>query len=101
NTRQLQDRGASVQHGPGRLQALSELSAKARLSTAIPGLPAAGAGIGRRPGMMKPFGRTLVAIILAAAAVTAATAQTPQPPPAGYIIGPDDVLSIVFWRDKD
>jgi polysaccharide biosynthesis/export protein len=21
--------------------------------------------------------------------------------PAGYVIGPDDVLSIVFWRDKD
>jgi polysaccharide export outer membrane protein len=21
--------------------------------------------------------------------------------PAGYLIGPDDVLSIVFWRDKD
>jgi polysaccharide biosynthesis/export protein len=22
-------------------------------------------------------------------------------PPPGYVIGPDDVLSIVFWRDKD
>ena len=22
-------------------------------------------------------------------------------PPTGYVIGPDDVLSIVFWRDKD
>ena len=22
-------------------------------------------------------------------------------PPAGYVIGPDDVLSIVFWREKD
>ena len=30
--------------------------------------------------------------------------QTPpvQPPsPPGYVIGPDDVLSIVFWKDKD
>ena len=37
--------------------------------------------------------------------------KTPAPPngpvaagaslPAGYLIGPDDVLSIVFWRDKD
>ena len=34
--------------------------------------------------------------------------QTPPPAapagatlPAGYVIGPDDVLSIVFWRDKD
>jgi polysaccharide export outer membrane protein len=25
----------------------------------------------------------------------------PVIPPAGYVIGPDDVLSIVFWRDKD
>ena len=22
-------------------------------------------------------------------------------PPANYVIGPDDVLSVVFWRDKD
>ena len=22
-------------------------------------------------------------------------------PPADYVIGPDDVLSVVFWRDKD
>jgi polysaccharide export outer membrane protein len=22
-------------------------------------------------------------------------------PPAGYVIGPDDVLSVLFWRDKD
>src|SRR5262245_59094743 len=22
-------------------------------------------------------------------------------PPAGYVIGPDDQLSVVFWRDKD
>ena len=21
--------------------------------------------------------------------------------PAGYVIGPDDLLSVVFWRDKD
>jgi polysaccharide export outer membrane protein len=28
-------------------------------------------------------------------------AQSSVTPPAGYVIGPDDVLSIVFWRDKD
>ena len=28
-----------------------------------------------------------------------ATAAAPLPP--GYIIGPDDILQIVFWRDKD
>jgi polysaccharide export outer membrane protein len=30
-----------------------------------------------------------------------APGQTPAPLPPGYIIGPSDVLSIVFWRDKD
>jgi polysaccharide export outer membrane protein len=40
---------------------------------------------------------------------TSAPATTPAPaasatnvvPPAGYVIGPDDVLGIVFWREKD
>ena len=33
-----------------------------------------------------------------------ASAQAPPPvenPTASYIIGPDDVLSVLFWRDKD
>ena len=33
-----------------------------------------------------------------------ASAQAPPPvenPAASYIIGPDDVLSVLFWRDKD
>ena len=34
-----------------------------------------------------------------------AGAATPAPgavtPPADYVIGPDDVLSVVFWKDKD
>ena len=28
-------------------------------------------------------------------------ATTGAPLPSGYVIGPEDVLSIVFWRDKD
>ena len=34
----------------------------------------------------------------------ARAARLPRSPPggrAGYVIGPDDVLSIVFWTDKD
>jgi polysaccharide export outer membrane protein len=36
----------------------------------------------------------------------AKTAQPPQMPPSaqlpsGYVIGPDDVLAVIFWRDKD
>lgn len=27
--------------------------------------------------------------------------QPPPPPPPGYVIGPDDVLSIIYWREKD
>src|SRR3954470_24068521 len=40
---------------------------------------------------------------VAAAAQTAATSAVSAGSalPAGYVIGPSDVLSIVFWRDKD
>jgi polysaccharide export outer membrane protein len=31
----------------------------------------------------------------------AAAARTAVDPPAGFVIGPEDVLSIVFWRDKE
>jgi len=45
----------------------------------------------------------LLVSVLLAAAIGAAAADTPAPviPPADYVIGPEDVLSIVFWRDKD
>ena len=40
-----------------------------------------------------------------AAPATAAAPATPSQPatplPLDYVIGPDDVLSVVFWRDKD
>jgi polysaccharide biosynthesis/export protein len=32
---------------------------------------------------------------------TPAPAAPPPPPPDDYVIGADDVLTIVFWRDKD
>jgi polysaccharide export outer membrane protein len=32
---------------------------------------------------------------------TAAVATTGVVPPPGYVIGPEDVLSIVFWREKN
>ena len=31
----------------------------------------------------------------------AASAAVPAPPPGDYTIGPDDVLTIVFWKEKD
>ena len=37
----------------------------------------------------------------AAAAAAAAPRPTDPAIPAGYVIGTDDVLSIVFWKDKD
>ena len=67
--------------------------------------------------MKKSIGCTLLLAALlhhvAAAAQSAATApapvassssapeHAPAAMPAGYVIGPEDVLSIVFWRDKD
>lgn len=54
----------------------------------------------------------LMAAVAVAAPAWAQTAQTPPAPagaaapagvplPAGYVIGPEDVLTVVFWRDKD
>jgi polysaccharide export outer membrane protein len=34
-------------------------------------------------------------------AVPAPSAPAAITPPAGYIIGPDDILSVVYWKDKD
>jgi polysaccharide export outer membrane protein len=69
---------------------------------------------------MKLFIRSAVVILLCGASAGALQArQTPAPRadasrtpaggapsdgtplPPGYVIGPDDILSIVFWRDKD
>src|SRR5712691_6371451 len=36
-----------------------------------------------------------------AARAAVAPAAAVVPPPADYVIGADDVLSVVFWRDKD
>lgn len=54
-------------------------------------MPAAAAAQGAglpKPGSAPPTGRTPT--------VAAAPSASPE-----YVIGPDDVLSIVFWRDKD
>jgi polysaccharide export outer membrane protein len=59
--------------------------------------------------------RALVAFLLLPNAVTSAAQQSPAPTgntspvvpvagvqvPGDYVIGPDDVLTIVFWREKD
>ena len=50
--------------------------------------------------------RTLVGLTLAAALTMTPRVVAQHPAsaaaaPAGYVIGPDDVLSVVFWRDKD
>ena len=33
--------------------------------------------------------------------LSAASAAAIATPPPGYVIGPEDQLSVVFWRDKD
>ena len=40
-------------------------------------------------------------LLLTAALLAAAPAAAQVTPPAGYVIGVDDVLSVIFWRDKD
>jgi polysaccharide export outer membrane protein len=42
--------------------------------------------------------RVLLVTVLLGATLAA---QSPVTPPPGYVIGTDDVLSVVFWRDKD
>ena len=36
-----------------------------------------------------------------ATTAAAASAAVPAPPPGDYTIGPDDILTIVFWKEKD
>lgn len=35
------------------------------------------------------------------AGTTPPTAPAPAPPPPDYVIGPDDVLQVLFWRERD
>jgi polysaccharide export outer membrane protein len=49
----------------------------------------------------KPNGTPTPATPAAAAATAAAPRPTDPVVPAGYVIGTDDVLSIVYWKDKD
>ena len=55
---------------------------------------------------------TIAAVLLATTVREAAQSPTTPPqastapaaavaPPSGYVIGPDDVLSVTFWREKD
>jgi polysaccharide export outer membrane protein len=61
---------------------------------------------------MKPFNVLAAAALVFAALVVPAAAQPPSAAadngasapvaiPQGYVIGADDVIAIVFWRDKD
>jgi polysaccharide biosynthesis/export protein len=46
-----------------------------------------------------PFAQTQAPAATAAASASARSAEVVVPP--GYVIGPDDLLSIVYWKDKD
>jgi polysaccharide export outer membrane protein len=55
-----------------------------------------------RPAPPSPSTRTAPSTSGAPATTPATTtAVTNVTPPPGYVIGPDDVLGIVFWREKD
>lgn len=56
--------------------------------------------------MTRLFFLTVVAIAILTAPGTASQPQAPAPPsgepvPADYVIGPEDVLGIVFWRETE
>ena len=54
------------------------------------------------PGFAAPQSTSAAPAASAAARPSAAPAiPAGVTPPAGYVIGPDDQLSIVYWRDKD
>jgi len=57
------------------------------------------------PAQATPAATATPAASPAATTTAAAVPTVPVPggitPPPGYLIGPEDVLSIVFWRDKD
>jgi len=52
---------------------------------------------GQKPAPTAPTAQS----VPAAAAAAAAPRATDPVVPAGYVIGTDDVLSIVYWKDKD
>jgi polysaccharide biosynthesis/export protein len=71
-------------------------------------------GVARVPGILSVVALVCVLVAVSGGAQTAASqpavatpgaetqvAPSGVTPPAGYVIGPDDVLSIVIWREKD
>src|ERR1044071_1877163 len=45
---------------------------------------------------------SFILLFLLTASVAPAQTRTPFPaPPTDYIIGAEDILAVVFWRDKD
>src|SRR6185436_11562189 len=96
---QLQDRRPQVQHGERRLQAVPQLPAQAPLPAVVQGismmrqtlLSAATLAF-----VIGPLAHVPVAQAPQVAAAAAGVALAPD-----YVIGADDVLSIMFWRDKD
>ena len=118
--RQLQDRRAAVQHGAARLQAVPELPAQARLPAAVQGVPTVTACrpscfvLRRMCSLRAAVTSCLAPQPLAPARDAAPVAARPRRPasapvagacrrvaPPDYVIGPDDVLTIMFWREKE
>jgi polysaccharide export outer membrane protein len=91
----LSSASGSVALGASRDAAQAFRPADARLAT-VPHLPAEQTPAQQAPAAQPP----------ATPRPAAPASQPPQMPqgvsvPTDYLIGPDDVLAIVFWRDKD
>src|SRR4029077_19590156 len=107
-------RGASLQHGGMRLQEIPELLAEARMSGSFQGVPMStvrslnllvalslvGGSVTMAAQAPSSTSKDLPAAVRPAQPATSATAVGIKPP-EDYVIGADDVLTVMFWRDKD
>jgi polysaccharide export outer membrane protein len=77
--------------------------APAKADQPKPAQPQPAAAGQAKPAQTTPAGTTGQPTPAAAAATSAAMPVVPGAvaPPPGYLIGPDDILSIVYWKDKD
>src|SRR4029077_6875616 len=105
--RQLQDRRPQVQHGKRRLQTVPQLPAQAPLPAVVQGipmtrtLPILAAALAFSIGAAASTVEAQAPQATKAVAASTAAVVTAVPVAPDYVIGPDDVLSILFWRDKD
>lgn len=90
----------ALEQGPTHMTARACVSFSAALALLIPVAAAAQTAPAGRPAQSTPA-RPPQSTPAQPRQQGTGTASTGTPLPTDYVIGPDDVLSIVFWRDAD